>query len=73
MSEEAEEAKDMSGEEVMTPKGRRRPEGMAVDVPEGVDYPRGVNQKGKTDAEEDDNVNTGEGGGSQAGLNVPGS
>lgn len=67
-----EEAKDTSGDDVTTPKGRHRPEGMAVDVPEDVDYPKGVNQKGNTAAEKDDNANTGEKGGSEVGLDVPG-
>jgi hypothetical protein len=67
-----EEAKDMSGEDVITPPGRHRPEGMAVDVPEGVDYPQGVNPEGKVAPAADDNVNEGETGGSEGGLHVPG-
>ena len=67
-----EEAKDMAGEDVITPPGRHRPEGMAVDVPEGVDYPQGVNPKGKVTPAADDNANEGESGGSEAGLHVPG-
>ncbi|HYN98744.1 MAG TPA: hypothetical protein VEU28_03630 [Actinomycetota bacterium] len=68
----AEEAKDAAGDPVITPKGRHRPEHMAVDVGEGTEYPQGVNQEGKVTAETDRNVNTGEGGGSETGQAVPG-
>jgi hypothetical protein len=67
-----EQAKTETGDEVITPKGRHRPEGMAVDVPEGTDYPHGVAQDGQTTAKVDHNANTGEGGGSETGQQSPG-
>lgn len=68
-----EEAKDAAGAEVMTPKGRHRPEHMAVDVPEGTDYPQGVNQEGEVKALNEDEMDVPpEGGGSETGLKVPG-
>lgn len=67
-----EEAKDAAGDDVTTPDGRHRPKGMAVDVGEGTDYPHGVNQDGQVTATNDDQSNHGESGGSQTGLQVPG-
>lgn len=67
-----EQEKDISGDDVISAEGRHRPQGMAVDVGDGTEYPHGVNQEGKVEAENDDNVNTQEGGGSQTGLQVPG-
>ena len=67
----AEEAKDAAGDPVITRKGMHRPEGMAVDVPDGVEYPHGV-PEGKTTAENDQNVNTGEGGDGKSGQSIPG-
>jgi hypothetical protein len=69
-----EEAKKPSGEPVDTPPGRHRPEHMAVDVPEGTDYPQGVNPEGQvtpTNPEADDNITEG-GGSEKPGLAVPG-
>ena len=37
-----EEAKDAAGDPVITPKGRHRPEGMGVDVPDDIELPHGI-------------------------------
>jgi hypothetical protein len=66
----AEEATNAAGDPVITPKGMHRSEGMAADLPEGVEYPQGVT--GKTTADNDDNVNTGEGGDGKSSQAVPG-
>lgn len=67
-----EEAKDAAGEDVVTPSGRHRPEHMAVDVPEGTDYPQGVNPEGEVTSTNEENEDVTEGGGSEVGLKVPG-
>lgn len=67
-----EEAKDAAGDEVTTPPGRHRPEHMAVDVPEDTDYPQGVNPEGQVTPTNEENPNVTEQGGSEGGLQVPG-
>lgn len=68
-----EEAKDAAGEEVITPDGRHRPEHMAVDVPEGTDYPQGVNPTGEVRPTNEEEASVPpEGGGTETGIKVPG-
>ena len=67
-----EEAKDAAGDPVITPPGMHRPADMSVDVPEGVDHPHGVNPEGQTTPTNPENPSVTEGGGSEAGLQVPG-
>jgi hypothetical protein len=66
-----EEEKDAAGDPVITPKGMHRPEHMAVDVPEGTEYPQGVNPEGQVTPTNEEQDYT-EGGGSETGLQVPG-
>ena len=64
-----EEATTETGGEVITPKGRHRPEGMGVDVPDDIELPQGVTDT-QTTPKNDPNVEFGgDGKSSQA---VPG-
>jgi hypothetical protein len=69
----AEEAKDAAGDPVITPPGMHRPDDMAVDVPEDVDHPPGVNPEGQTTpTSESATPPAREGGEGGTGLKVPG-
>lgn len=60
-----------AGDSIIIPKGKHRSEGMAADLPDGVEYPEGVPQ-GRTTAANDDDVNSIEGGDGKSSQAVPG-
>lgn len=67
----AEEAKDAAGDSVVIPKGKHRSEGMAADLPEGVEYPEGITD-GQTTPKNEENPNVEFGGDGKSSQAVPG-